>query len=402
MIELEDARQRILSVLPAPVGETVPVNHAYGRFLSEPVCARVDLPRFDNSAFDGFAVRTADVSAACAERPVRLRRIGRVEAGGIFAGQVSSGACVRIFTGAALPAGADAIVMQEDTNPDATEQDCVWVCDAVKPWEGVRFRGEDTRLGEQLAPAGQRVGVGLQSLIAASGVNALRVGRPPIVSVIATGSELCEPGTPLAAGKIYESNRVALVSMVRLAGAEARVYPLVEDGLEATISALEAALAGSDVVVSSGGASVGEADYVKEAFRRLGGKIDFWKVAIKPGKPFIFGQCGAKFLFGLPGNPVSALVTFALLVRPALLRWQGASRLELPVQRGRLAEAFANRGDRRHFVRVVVGSDGSVRSAGLQASHALRTLAAADGLLDLRAGQILSTGAEVAVLRFEP
>jgi molybdopterin molybdotransferase len=218
-----------------------------------------------------------------------------------------------------------------------------------------------------------------------------------VVSILATGSELREPGATLAPGQIYESNRAALRSLVQLTGARVQVLPLVRDTLAETTAALASALTSSDVILTSGGVSVGEADHVKEAFTRAGGEIDLWQVAIKPGKPFVFGRCGDKFLFGLPGNPVSALVTFALLVRPALLRWQGAERVNLPVQRGQLTEPLANRGGRRHFIRVVLEPDGRVRPAGLQASHALRSLAAANGLVDVPPGGVLEAGSEVRV-----
>jgi molybdopterin molybdotransferase len=191
----------------------------------------------------------------------------------------------------------------------------------------------------------------------------------------------CANAVPRCAQAIYGSNRLALLSWRNLPG-RWLCGSLVGDSLEETTAALTAALSGADVVITCGGVSVGEADFVKEAFHRAGGEIELWRVAIKPGKPFVFGRCGRKYLFGLPGNPVSALVTFALLVRPALLRWQGAARTELPEQPGRLEESLANRGDRirpRHPV-----GDGLVRSAGVAGVHALRSLTAANGLVAVR------------------
>lgn len=190
-----------------------------------------------------------------------------------------------------------------------------------------------------------------------------------------------------------------LNAMLSDCGAEARTYPLVPDTLTRTRNALQRAFAECDAVVTTGGASVGQLDFVKAAFAELGGSQEFWKVAIKPGKPFIFGTLGGKFLFGLPGNPVSAFVTFQLLVRPALLRWQGAAQTGLPAHPGTLVEPLVNRGDRRHFVRVRVDAQGNVHSAGTQASHMLHSLAAANGLVDVPPETTLAAGAMMRVLR---
>ena len=197
------------------------------------------------------------------------------------------------------------------------------------------------------------------------------MGQRPTVGLLATGSELREAGQPLAPGQIHESNRIGLAAHARRAGAAPRIFPLVPDTLAATQAALEQAVSECDVVVTSGGVSVGETDFVKAAFERIGGRLQFWKVAIRPGRPFVFGRRGDKFLFGLPGNPVSALVTFLLLVRPALQRWQGAREVGMPAYPGVLAESLTNPGERRHFMRVRVDAAGNVLLAGLQASHAL-------------------------------
>jgi molybdopterin molybdotransferase len=221
------------------------------------------------------------------------------------------------------------------------------------------------------------------------------------VALLATGSELTEPGQPLAPGRIYESNQLALAPLLARCGAIARAYPLVPDTLSATRAALETAFAECDLVVTCGGVSVGEMDFVKAAFERLGGKLEFWKVAIKPGKPFLLGRLGSKLLFGLPGNPVSAFVTFLLLVRPAIVRWQGAAQVALPSHPAVLAEMIANPDARRHFMRVKVDETGHVRSAGLQGSHRLGSLANANGLLDVPPQTTLAAGSTVPVLRWD-
>ena len=266
---------------------------------------------------------------------------------------------------------------------------------------GPRLRGEDIKRGTRLAEAGDRLGAGRLGLFAAVGASEINVARRPRVALLATGSELVDHGQRLSPGKIYESNRVMLAASMVRAGAIPEPFPLVRDNLEATCAALGKALAECDAVVTSGGMSVGEYDFVKRAFEKVGGELAFWKIAVKPGKPFAFGRAGKKYLFGLPGNPVSALVTFLLLVRPALAAMQGATELSLPRSTGVLAEPLVNHGERRHFMRVVVDEAGQVRSAGGQASHMLSSLAKANGLVDVPPQTRLPADAPVFVLRWD-
>jgi molybdopterin molybdotransferase len=400
MLELTEAQERILAALQPLPAELVAlaVGQAQGRFLAEAVTAPVSLPPFDNSAMDGYAVRAADVTAASSQAPVRLRCIGAVPAGSTYSGEVPPGVCVRIFTGSPMPAGADAVVMQEDTRVASST---VEVLDAVKPWENVRLAGQDIKQGALAARAGERLNSGRLALLAALGVGQASAARQPVIGILSTGNELIEPGNALAPGQIYESNRVALSPLIGAAGGIARALPLVRDNMDETIAALRGALDECDAVLTTGGVSVGEHDLVKAAFESLGGSLEFWKVNVKPGKPFVFGRLGEKLLFGLPGNPVSAFVTFLLLVRPAILKMQGATDVQLPSHPAVLAEDFQNRGDRRHFVRVAVDEAGVVRSTGLQASHALNSLAAANGLMDVPARTSWEAGRTVAVLRWE-
>ena len=399
MLTLEDALARILAVMPVPRPEQIPLTEAHGRIVAEQIVSPVDLPAFDNSAMDGYAVRAADLALAKAETPVSLRLAGKVAAGEVFNGAVTEGACVRLFTGSPLPQGADAVVMQEATRLEQNK--AVLFLEAAKPWENVRLRGEDVKRGGSIAEPGMLLTAGRISLLTATGITQLKVGRPPLVALLATGTELIEPGRPLMAGQIYESNRTGLAALARRAGAIPKIFPLVPDTLAGTRSALEQAFDQCDIVVTSGGVSVGEMDFVKQAFEDIGGKLQFWKVAIKPGRPFVFARWREKFLFGLPGNPVSALVTFLLLVRPALIRWQGGSEVALPGYPAVLAEPLANRGERRHFLRVQVDADGKVRSAGVQASHVLSSLAKANGLVDVPPETVLAAGTRVGVLRWE-
>ena len=398
---MEEARERMLACVQPLATERVAVATAAGRFLAEPILAPIDLPQFDNSAMDGYAVKAAEVAKARPDSPVALRLAGTAAAGQVFPGSVQPGSCVRLFTGSALPAGADAVVMQEETRVDARISGEVEVLEAVKPWENVRLRGEDVKRGATVLGPGERIAATRAGLLAALGIESVLVRRQPIVGLLATGSELLEPGQPTQSGMIFESNRITLAPLLARAGAVARLFPLVRDTLEETRRALTNAFTDCDALVTTGGVSVGELDFVKAAFEQLGGVLEFWKVSIRPGKPFVFGRLGEKFLFGLPGNPVSAVVTFLVLVRPALLRWQGAERVEMPSHPGTLSEPLVNTGDRRHFMRVVADDQGGVRPAAGQASHLLGSLAQANGLVDVPPKTILAAGATVRILRIE-
>ena len=401
MLELEVAQERILSRVQPLASEIVPLAAAAGRFLAQTIVATVDLPGFDNSAMDGYAVRAEDVTQASSEHPVPLRVLAKVAAGESSAIEVTSRTCIRLFTGSPLPHGADAVVMQEDTRLVAADPHLVHVLDRIKPCDNIRFRGEDVKAGSPLFEAGQAITAARIALGAAAGVAHVTVAKRPLVGLIATGSELREVGQKLLPGQIYESNRSALATLVEQTGAKAKVFPLLPDEPGAIQRSLEQALAECDVVATCGGVSVGEFDFVKNAIERLGGKLEFWRVAIKPGKPFAFGFQRGKPLFGLPGNPVSAFVTFLLLVRPALLHVQGATCVSLLRHPGILAEPLVNRGDRRHFVRVAVDDRGAVRLSGIQASHRLSSLASSNGLVDLPPGIAIQIGETVQVLRWE-
>jgi molybdopterin molybdotransferase len=402
MLELEQALETILASIPAPKSERVPLAEAHRRVTAQKILAQTDLPPFDNSSMDGYAVRARDIGSASAQNPIALTLAGRIAAGETFRGELSAGQCVRIFTGSILPPGGDAVVMQEDTQLDASRPSEVLFLDSVKPWENIRFRGEDVKRDTAIVKSGEILGVAQMALLAASGVAHVPVARRPSVALLATGSELKESdSSALAPGQIYESNRAALAPLIAGAGGIPKIFSIVPDDATATRAALSHALAECDLVITCGGVSVGEMDFVKSAFEELGGRLQFWKVAIKPGRPFVFGRHGEKLLFGLPGNPVSAFITFLLLARPALLQWQGAVRVGLPASASILAEPFSNLGNRRHFVRVAVDADGKVRSAGTQASHILSSLALAGGLVDVPPNAMLATGATVQVLRWE-
>jgi len=364
------------------------------------VVSAEDLPSFDNSAMDGYAVRSADLQRATKEVPVALQCRGETAAGQAPASELGAGECWRIFTGAPLPAGADAVVMQEDVTPVAGTADGIEFRESVRPWENIRFKGEDIKRGTPLGNTGSRISFGLIAALGAVGVNEVEVGGRPRVGLLATGDELVEPGRTRRAGQVFESNRVMLESMIQEAGGIPTCYPIVADESQATQRALARAFQECDVVITSGGVSVGEHDHVKAAFESLGGTLEFWRIAMRPGKPFVAGRLDSRIFFGLPGNPVSAAVTFLLLVRPALIRLQGGTALQLPRAKGTLSVAVSNPGSRRHFVRVSVDAKGRVTPVGPQGSHVLSGLAQANGLIDLPPQSDWPVGREVEALLF--
>jgi molybdopterin molybdotransferase len=395
MLTLEEALERLLHSAQ-PIGGSVgcAVEDAPGRFAANDVFAKSALPPFDNSAMDGYAVKGEEVRSAAPDKPVSLRCVASIPAGKSFSGLISNGQCARIFTGSPLPSGADAVVMQEDTRVSG---ESVEVLDAAKPWENIRFRGEDVKEGVRVVAKGARINAQSAALLSACGIAEVSVKPRLKVAILATGNELKKPAAALAIGEIYESNRVLIATLASQIGLEPIIAEIVPDDLNETKKAIENASA-ADAIVTCGGVSVGEFDFVKSAIADLGGAIDFWRVAIKPGKPFAHGTVLGKPLFGLPGNPVSALVTFWLLVRPTLLKMAGAADLGPPTSFGQLAEEFANLGDRRYFVRVFLNAEGKVHASGPQASHRLASLAAANGLLDMPAGAVWEKGKIVKII----
>lgn len=393
MMSLEQGRDRLLEKLSPLATETIPTSASAGRFLAGDLAAPLDLPPFDNSTMDGFAVRASETTPG-----QRLLIVGKAVAGRGFEGAVEAGSCVRLFTGSPLPVGADAVVMQEDTRPEGT--DTIEILEGVRPWENVRFRGEDLRRGALALTAGSELTPQAISLVAALGLPSVGVHRSPVVAIVANGSELVSPGSPLPSAGIYESNGLMLKALLERAGCRVRLLPPPADELSSVVSALRLGFESADLVISVGGASVGELDLVRPALAELGGTLDFWQLAMKPGKQFFCGQLQGKPLFGLPGNPVSAFVTGVLLVLPAVRRLAGAGRPVPAAQPAICGEPIQNRDRRRHFVRVRTDSEGRVFASGSQASHFLHGLALADGLVDLPPGAVWELGQSVSVIRW--
>lgn len=383
---VEEALERLLALAEAaPITETenVSLAEAEGRVLATELVATLDLPPWPNSAMDGYALRLADLQGE--PLPVSQR---------IFAGHapepLQPGTCARIFTGAPMPAGADCVEMQENT--EVLDDGRVRFLEALTLDQNVRPQGQETRKGEQVMVAGTRLGPIELGLAATLGHAQLQVVRRVRVAVLSTGDELVEPGLPLGPGQIYNSNRRLLVSWLQRLGCEVRDMGILPDDLERTRECL-GSLGDVDLILSTGGVSVGEADYLGAALREAG-ELALWKLAIKPGKPLTFGHYRGVPVIGLPGNPASTLVTFGLLTRPYLLRRQGVAdvtplRFDVPA-----GFEWTKAGTRREYLRARI-DNGQVRIYKNQSSGVLRSAAWAEGLVEVREGSTPKPGDSV-------
>jgi molybdopterin molybdotransferase len=434
LLSFEEARDRIQAALPdaLPAQRVSPVD-GLGCVLAEAVTATTDLPPWDNSAMDGYAVRSVDVAAATEDRPVRLRVVGEAPAGGATTGTIEAGTAIRIATGAILPPGADAVVQVESTTPFDTSGSptgprgrdaggplpaaCA-IHVAVRAGTAIRRRAEDVERGAIVLEPGTVVTPTVVSLAAGVGAASIAVHGRPRVAVLATGDEVRGPGSPLGPFGLPDANGPGLRAMAIAAGADVIDLGIATDDLDEVLERLGRGIAEADAVIVSGGVSVGPYDVVRAAFERLG-RIDLWRVAVQPGKPFAFGLAqrpgragpeGPVLLFGLPGNPASSFVTFELFVRPALRHLAGHRAVLRSPDRGVLLEAVTKAAGRRAFLRASAVRDAegvpardaagrvSVGLAGGQGSHMLRAVAAADLLAIVpETVDALPAGAEVRV-----
>lgn len=393
MLTVEEALARVLARVPTCATERVPLELAAGRVLAERVCAGADLPPWPGSAMDGYAVRAADV-------PGTLRVLETVPAGKVPTQRVVAGTAIRIMTGAPVPDGADAVVMVEDTR---TVGEDVEVRAAAVPGQHVRPAGSEVAVGQVVLEPGVVLGFGAIGVLAALGRPGAVVAVRPRVGLLSTGDEVVEPGQPLGPGQIWSSNLHALAALCRDAGADPVYLGNVADDPAALAEAFRRALA-CDVVVSTGGVSVGDFDHVKDVLTGLGVSIDFWRVAMKPGKPLAYGFIDRTPVFGLPGNPVSCMVNFLQFVRPVLRTMLGDPRPFLPVVRARLRTPYRRRPGRAELVRVRLVPAGAMPEAevaGTQGSAHLLGMADAHGLM-LVGADTAEVAGEVAVQVFDP
>jgi molybdopterin molybdotransferase len=395
MLSVEAARARTLELLPVLPDESCPVHDAVGRALCVDVVAQRTLPPWDNSAMDGYAVRSVDVATT----PARLRVVEAIFAGSRPTKKVGPGECSRIMTGAPLPEGADAVVMQEKTRSEPGSAE-VEILEPVTAHAAVRDRGEDARAGELLLPKGTVLGIPEAGLLWAQGMTHVKVPRRPRVAILSTGDELC---TVEEAGedRIVDTNSPSLALAVARAGGVPSLLGIARDTPEDVLEKLEAA-AQHDVVLTSAGVSVGEKDFVKEALARMGVAMGFWRVAIKPGKPLAVGRRRDTLFFGLPGNPTSSLVSFELFVRPALRRMLGHADVEPTRVSGRVEVPLKKKPGLAHYLRAIARwKNGQLwaRPLGSQTSGALRSAASATHLLCFPEAQAeLASGDAVELL----
>lgn len=380
---LAEAQRVVLDATARLGAETVAARDALGRVLAEPVLSGRTLPPADNSAMDGFAVHAADLAGAAPGRAVELPVVFEVAAGAEAPRSLEPGEAARIFTGAPLPAGADAVVRQEDAEWDARR---VRIRVEPSPGESIRRAGEDVRSGETVLEAGAVLGPAQLGMLAALGRTLVSVVQRPRVAILSGGDELVEPDADVAPGRIVSSNSYSLAAGVREVGGEPSYLGIARDEPEDIERRLRAGLR-ADVLVSSAGVSVGDRDHVRAVLEKLGCSLVFWGVEMKPGYPVVFGRFADErgpLVFGLPGNPVSAMVTFEQLVRPALRKLLGHRACFRPLIRARLGETLRKKPGRLHLVRVQLercGPEVVARSTGSQSSGVLRSMTLAQGLL---------------------
>lgn len=397
MISVEEARERILATLHPTPAEIAALADAWGRVTATPVTARLTQPPADVSAMDGYAVRAADGTLGAT-----LHVIGAAPAGHPFDRPVGPGQAVRLFTGSVVPQGADGILLQEDATAIGTE---VRINEAVVAGRHIRRAGQDFAAGDTVVPAGRRLTARDIGLAAAANHPWLTVHRRPRVAILATGDEIAMPGEPIPSGGIVSSNSHALAALVRASGGEPVVLPVAADTREA-VAAVADSIHGMDMLVTTGGASVGDHDLVIESLKSRGLELDFWQIAMRPGKPLLYGKLGLVPVLGLPGNPVSALVCSILFLLPALNRLQGLPAAPPPTIQAIAGAPLKANDHRADHLRSTVTADSLGRVVAtpfpVQDSAMLRRLAHADALI-LRApnAPALPQGAEISVIPLE-
>ena len=363
--------------------ERVAVRSALGRVLGEDIVSPINVPAHDNSAMDGYAVRAVDLSK---DAEVTLREIGTAFAGREFRGEIGPGQCVRVMTGSVMPAGADTVVIQEAVR---VEGDRVTVPPGTAPGENRRLAGEDLRQGTPALRAGTLIRPAELGLVASLGIAEVNVKRRLRAAFFSTGDELRSVGEPLSAGEVYDSNRYTLHGMLTRLGCEVIDMGVVRDDPALLEDAFRKAAASADAVVTSGGVSVGEADFTKQMMAKLG-EVVFWKIAMRPGRPMALGRIGNAYLFGLPGNPVAVMVTFYHFVRGALLAMMGRSDTELPLVRVKSQAALRKKPGRTEYQRGIlqpVDGEWTVRFTGAQGSGILRSMVEANCFIVLHHDQ---------------
>ena len=394
MLTVEEARQRMLDTITVLPTEVCSILNSRGAILAEDVYAIENIPPFHNSAMDGFAVVAEDVSNASKSQPVRLSVVETIQAGYAPTIRIQRGNAARIMTGAMMPEGADAVVMKEATELEGEQ---VAIFEEVEKDENVRFTGESVKQGDLVMSKGKLIRPQEVAMFASLNRSEVNVYKRPKVAVVSTGDELTPLGESLMPGKIRDSNRYGICAQIEEAGCYPIDMGIARDDVAETEHKFREALDEADALITSGGVSVGEFDVVKAVLSKLG-EINFWRVAMKPGKPQAYGIADGKPIFGLPGNPVSSLVVFELFVRPALLKMAGHSKLLRPTFEAVLEEDISNRDGRVSFMRsIIIARDGKyyARTTGPQGSGILHSLVLANGFIVIPAGATIAAGETV-------
>ena len=381
MISVEDAQKSILEMIRPMGRERVGLLDCPGRVLAEDVHSSRPVPPWNNSAMDGYALRAEDVRGASRETPKALRVVEEIQAGVMATRTLGPGEAIKIMTGAPIPGGADAVVLVEETERISEEEVHVFL--AVREGEAIRLAGEDVKPGEEVLSRGVRLGAASAGMLANIGRARVYVHQKPKVAILATGEELVDLGDTPDVGQIFNSNSYALAAQVLEAGGEPVLLGIARDNAEDLTRHINDGLA-ADLLITSGGVSVGDFDLVKSTLGGLGNDMRFWRVRMKPGKPMAFGVLSGKPVFGLPGNPVSTMVSFELFVRPSLLKMQGHENLFRTMVEARLLHPLTKSPERRHYVRSIVYRDGgewAVRAIEAQGSNILHSMVRANALV---------------------
>lgn len=398
-IPLEEAQTLLLDKVQALNEETVDILESLGRILAQDIYAQNPIPAFERSPLDGYALRAQDIQGASQEQPAILKVIGEVPAGHASPGTLEPNTAIKIMTGAPIPAGADVVVRKEDTHE---ENGKVKIYVSLPANSNIICAGEDVQAGEKVLPQGLRLHAGAVGLLAALGVRQVPVFRKPKVALLCTGEELVDVGEPLPLGKIYNSNLYGISSAIKEAGGQPFVLNTVHDAVEAIAEKLQQGLEQADLVLSTGGASVGDYDLIYAAYKRLEASVLFQRVAMKPGTPALAAEKGGKLLIGLSGNPAAAFITFEHLVRPVLLKMGGRNTWQRPRVKGIMAEDFPKRGGPRRFLRSQVHwEEGAFRVylSGKQNSGVLKSILHCNALVDVPENSPpLKAGQEVDVI----
>jgi molybdopterin molybdotransferase len=402
MITLNEALELVIEKVSLIEEETVALADAAGRVSSRNIVCPSSIPPFNNSAMDGYAVISADTQGASKESPVILSVVEHIRAGQVPKLKIERGQASRIMTGAQVPEGADAVIMQEMTKSSGSR---VEIFEKVQPGSHIRKAGEDMTRGHLCVAQGDVLTPADIGLIATVGLGNISVYQRPVVAVVATGDELVAPDKPLEPGKIRNSNTYTLISQIKQCGCIARDFGIAGDSMSEIKDKLKPALMSAHMVITSGGVSVGDYDEVQNVMCELGVELIFWKTKMKPGKPLLFGLYQGKPVFGVPGNPASSMIVFEEIIKPALLRMMGQKKLFLPYINVVLKDDLKAGGDRLTFIRVIIrysNNEFIAFSSGIQSSGALSSMASANGLVAVPVGQkLLKSGMTVKAQVFD-